>query len=234
MMASEAWNILLCRQSEDVDATDCGPTGLTRFENGTLVVQGTPPERGPPPTVKFSNYANYMVDDMPAAQKQRGPVVEAMVADVIASGQLLTPTAASNLLRALERQWPETMWNVMIEEDPYVAEASKHRPPWHLPALLTPCVRALVGRGGAGACTITFARSSSISRCATWRSVRRKGRAAAMERRRRSPSPLPSSTASATRWSRSECCWFGGGEEGACKFVYWFSDTQFHGVDLIS
>ena len=127
MMASAAWNILLCRQSEDVEATDCGPAGLTRFENGTLVVPSTSPERGPRPTITLTHYANYMVDDMQVAQKQRVPVVEAMVADAIASGQLLTPTGALNLLRSMQRQWPETMWNVMIEENPCVAEALKLR-----------------------------------------------------------------------------------------------------------
>ena len=131
-MASMTWNILLCRQSEDKEATRCGVNGLTRFDNGTLAVQGPPLQHGlggvegsgvdgaregGEPIVKMNKYANYMVDDMLAAQKERVPVVEAMIYHAIASGELLHPMGASSLLRQLQRKWPETMWNVLIEKN---------------------------------------------------------------------------------------------------------------------
>ena len=67
--------------------------------------------------MRLNKYANYMVDDMLAAQQERVPVVEAMITHAIASGELLHPMAASSLLRQLQRTWPETMWNVLIEEN---------------------------------------------------------------------------------------------------------------------
>ena len=72
-LASELWNVLLCREAEDSEALHCGAAGLTLYRNGTLQPSGD----GQRMAIKPSLYANYLVepDEKPAAEAERMPQV---------------------------------------------------------------------------------------------------------------------------------------------------------------
>ena len=111
-LASDRWNILLCRESFDGDAQSCGPDGLTRYSNGTL----TPlTHRLPPGMWTLNLYENWMTDDKAAAQATRAPAVQQMLEMETRNGRIHTRNAADALLGFLQQTWPVTTWNVLVE-----------------------------------------------------------------------------------------------------------------------
>ena len=116
-LASEKWNILLCRESVDANATECGE-GMARFANGTLAPEPTVLASRPSGGFRLSKYANWVVDDMTAAETERSPVVLSILNSALESGRLHQRKSADWMRLQLEAMWPGTMWNVLIEENP--------------------------------------------------------------------------------------------------------------------
>ena len=133
-LASESWNVLLCRESDDTEALDCGTAGLTLFSNGTLLSpsaeeskrNGVPASGKEPVVATPALYYNYVVsqDERPASEAARMPVVVSTIA-TWTSEQLQQPMAADSLRRELERALPwagipaaTSKWNVLIEKQP--------------------------------------------------------------------------------------------------------------------
>jgi hypothetical protein len=110
-LASDAWNILLCRESEDEAAERCGPSRLARYANGTLARTPAPPHA----SIRLERYANFMVDDAAAAHAARVPQAERLVHEALRAGTLHSPGAAEALRKSVEALWPETTWNVLVE-----------------------------------------------------------------------------------------------------------------------
>lgn len=124
-LASDAWNVLLCRESEDDQAYHCGAAGLALYHNGTL----TPRElRASVPNLadqrvaaKADHYDNWLIDSELGLDERMPLVVKAI--EAYTYGELQQPGAAEALRRVLEERLPwagtpegkPSKWNVLIE-----------------------------------------------------------------------------------------------------------------------
>jgi|LauGreDrversion2_5_1035112.scaffolds.fasta_scaffold10462_3 hypothetical protein len=124
-LASDVWNVLLCRESEDREALHCGSRGLTLYQNGTLLPE-RPELNGRRVAVTPSMYKNYIMppEERPDAEKARMPVlvetIDAWTYDLISQ-----PNSADRLRREVGRSLPwagseaggGALWNVLIERE---------------------------------------------------------------------------------------------------------------------
>ena len=113
-LASDRWNVLLCREAEDAEATRCGE--MTRYTNGTLSDGGSA-FAGGQYEVHLDRYYNYMGADVEAAKAERVPIVRRMLSAMLDHGTLHAPRAAEALRTTLLRWWPGTSWQVLIEKN---------------------------------------------------------------------------------------------------------------------
>lgn len=115
-LASDLWNILLCKESEDAEATKCS-SQLTRYVNGTLALPAPRHEEHRLLTFRLDNYANWIAEDKAAAEIERVPIVLRILQRADATGTLHGRDAAEKLRAELERQLSPhgTMWNVLVE-----------------------------------------------------------------------------------------------------------------------
>ena len=127
------WNVLLCRESDDEEATDCGAAGMTLYSNGTLLPPSTEelernglPERRELAVATPRLYYNYLIPegDRPASEAARMPLIVSVIA-TWTRDQLQQPMAADSLRREVERVLPwagtaaaTSKWNVLIEKHP--------------------------------------------------------------------------------------------------------------------
>ena len=119
-LASFQWNVLLCREAEDAEATRCGSNpGLSRYANGTLsLAEDTGNGEGAHGRAfHLDTYANYSVPaaQLAATNAARVPVVRSLLDGMLAASRLHAPDAADELRRQLSHVWPETSWNVLVE-----------------------------------------------------------------------------------------------------------------------
>jgi hypothetical protein len=124
-LASEKWNVLLCRESEDDEAYHCGSAGLTLYSNGTMsprrLEDGTKLAVATP-----SLYHNYLLPqaERAASEAARMPELVRMIG-ARTYDELQQPSAADALRRDVERalRWAGTeaavgaLWNVLIERE---------------------------------------------------------------------------------------------------------------------
>jgi len=110
-LASSAWNVLLCREALDIDARDCGPSGLINFSNGTLPAH-TEAQEGGRLEPRLTFYDHYL-----DRSGRLRPQHERTVAGVLASfsyGEIDASFAVA-VRRKVEGVWPADRWNVIVE-----------------------------------------------------------------------------------------------------------------------
>lgn len=121
-LASHEWNVLLCRESVDAEAEDCGLNPMTLYTNGTL--SPLPLDLTGTVDITPSYYANFLVeaDEREALKAVRVATVTEIVR-TFSYDRLQQPGAAEALRREISRALPwagtpagtDPLWNVLVE-----------------------------------------------------------------------------------------------------------------------
>ena len=113
-LASHKWNVLLCKESADPDAEYCG-LNLHLYHNGTMQPKGADYRQVASETEYYSNHrvdksVESQFGDMHTLEMRR-------ILDNFTVDGLQHPNIAETIRGDVQRMWPHTKWNVLIERD---------------------------------------------------------------------------------------------------------------------